>query len=160
MPDANPDKAFERYVWTDPGVCNNCFRRCKEIHEAEREVGIAVETVQESYRTPEGELAQDSFEQDEYGAIQTHEPRTTCSTCGSIGLLCQRDTYSKAEVGELAERIANRLIENDVPCHVDATRRLAVKAKAKCNIQGKDREIFEGAAAFGIRQARNRPSSA
>lgn len=149
-----PDRAFERYVWQNHEICNNCFVRCQITYEATRERGVAVETVRETHRTPDGTLAQEAFDHDDYGALRTHEPRTTCAECGSVRLLTQRDTYSKAEMVTLAGRIANRLIEQDIACHIDATKRLAGRAKSKCDVQGRDREIFERAVAFGIQQAR------
>lgn len=36
-----PDSVFERLVWTNPEVCNNCFQRCRRVTTVEGEEGDA-----------------------------------------------------------------------------------------------------------------------
>lgn len=150
----SPDRVFERFVWSNPEICNNCFQQCKRVTavDGSDDQGGARRTYHD--RTEHGVVGYDDVAHDEHGALHTYVARTTCADCGSVGLLNQRETLSKRAMIDLVDPLAARLEEQDVAVDAEATRRLIARLKSESAVQGRDREIFEGAVAFGVRWAR------
>lgn len=149
----HPDRAFERLVWSNPEVCNNCFQRCKRVTRVHGQ-GVDAATSRTYHdRTEHGVVGYDEVAHDDHGALRTYVPRTTCADCGSVGLLNQRETLSKRAMLDLVEPLVARLEEEGVDVDAEATRRLIDRLKSESAVQGHDREIFEAAVAFGVRWA-------
>lgn len=147
----NPGQAFRHLIWENPEICSNCFARCKHIDTLETpDWGNDNQPSSTSWRTPQGEIGYDTDVHDDYGAIQTHEPRTTCSRCGSVRLLADDDTLSREQVEHHIREIAARLTEDGHSVNESRMLRFARLVKRVPELQRKDFEIFVGAVYYGL----------
>jgi hypothetical protein len=153
----NATRAFERHVWQNPEICNNCFSRCKQIYTDQHQTSLAGDgtDVEAHYRTSEGSIGYDVEDIDEYGARKIHRPKTTCENCGSVRLLAHEDTLSQREALERVDDLAARLVEQDIPVNVDVLRRAVRQLKGHEALAGRDRDIFERATKLAIQHAQS-----
>lgn len=153
----NAARAFERHVWQNPEICNNCFSRCKQIYTDSHATSLAGDgaDVEEHYRTDAGSIGYDAEDIDEYGARRIHRPKTTCENCGSVRLLAHEDTLSQREVLERVDDLAARLVEQDISVNVDVLRRAVRQLKSHEALAGRDRDIFGRATKLAIQYAQS-----
>lgn len=151
-----PNRAFERYIWTNPGICNNCFRRVKTLHQGPtKTLGDEQTTIEETERTDAAVWGIDKIVHDEYGALATRPSRTTCKACGSVGLNADPQTLSRREALTRLDRLVERCREAKLPVAVDLMRKVVRKAKSRPSLQDhRDREIFAVAVEASIRHHR------
>jgi len=145
--DVVPARVFERYLWTNPEVCSECFARIRTEHEFTRDQWG--NTVTELDRADSGVQGYDNVNG---GGV--YLPRTFCEECGGRGR-ADPDTDSKVQATRRASRIANRLEEQDIPVDSRALRRAVRKLKAKPELEALDREIYERATKIAVRRAQS-----
>lgn len=151
-PTPEPSAAFTKHLWNHPGICNNCFARCKQIHElASPEWGTDNRPTEEHSRIGDGVLGHDEVVHDAYGELVTHPPRTTCDRCGSIRLLADDQSLSKTELLGCVESMADRLVEDGLEVNRRVMRKWTRIAKSVSTLDGYDREILAGAVELGLR---------
>lgn len=140
--DVIPSRVFERYIWTNPEVCSECFARIRTEHTLTRDQWG--NTVTELDRAGSGIQGYDNVNG---GGV--YLPRTFCEECGGRGH-ADPDTDSKVQATQRAGRIVTRLEEQDIPVAARAVRRAARKLKAKPELEALDREIYERATKLGV----------
>ena len=143
--DVIPAKVHERYLWTNPETCNECYSRLRTIHEFERNDWGDV--VEERRRSGAGVLGYD----DDAGESSMH-PATFCEECGGRGR-AHDETDTKLTAVRRATRITKRLEEQDIPVDGVTLRRAARRLKEHDELQGLDREIYERATKLAVRRA-------
>lgn len=155
----DPDHPFTTAVWDDPEVCNHCFRRCKRITRASyRSKGTGtVHPVEHHDRTPDGTLGIDERDRGHSGRIREPLPRTTCSHCGSVRLLAQRETLSLDQALDRVPELVARLDEAGHDTSEEAAFAVIREFKSRQALQGLDREMFEMAVEKAIEWAGRLP---
>jgi len=143
--DVVPSRTFERYLWTNPEVCSECFARIRTEHELT--VDDWGNTVTELDRAGAGIQGYDNVNG---GGV--YLPRTFCEECGGRGH-ADPDTDSKVQATRRAGRIAERLKEQDIPVVARALRRAVRTLKAKPELEAMDREIYERATKLAVQRA-------
>lgn len=143
--DVVPAKVHERYLWTNPETCNECYARLRTIHEFERNAWG--DTVEERRRSGAGVLGYD----DDQGENAMH-PATFCEECGGRGR-AHPETDSKRQAARRAYRIVERLEEQGIPVDKVALPAAVRQLKSKEAIQGMDREIYARATKIAVRRA-------
>jgi len=144
----NPADAFEQLLWANPEVCSNCFTRCRDIRDHGRPVGARGDVTYPSHtstRTPDGIQGRDVTTHDDHGAIKTHQARTTCANCGSVGLLATDDSLSREEAVGRIDTIADRLEEDGWQVDRDRARSYVSVNKRAEALTNLDWEIFAAA---------------
>lgn len=137
----NPARAFERYLWTNPETCNECFARLREIDEVELDDwGNVAQLI---------ELTDDAVRGWDDDATGVFHPATFCNECGSRGC-AHPETDTKTQATRRAYRIAERLREQDIPVAVDVLLTATRQLKSDERIQGFDREIYARATKLAI----------
>ena len=145
--DVLPARVFERYLWTNPEVCSECFARIRTEHELT--VDDWGNTVTELDRSGSGIQGYDNVNG---GGV--YLPRTFCEDCGGRGR-ADPDTDSKLQATRRASRIADRLDERDIPVDRPALRRAVRKLKANPELEALDKEIYECATKIAVRRAQS-----
>lgn len=147
-----PADAFEQRIWTNPGICSNCFTRCKEITPTgASEWGN--KPTEHHDRTPDATIDTEKFDHDRYGALYSTAPRTVCENCGTIRLLADDDTLSKKELHQAATTIAERLEEDGYGVNRRQMRLFINVIKRVPLFNDYDFEILAGAVYYGITHA-------
>ena len=142
-----PARVFERYLWTNPEVCSECFARIRTEHELT--VDDWGNTVTELDRFGSGIRGYDNVNG---GGV--YLPRTFCEDCGGRGH-ADPETDSKLQATRRATQIAARLDERNIPVDSRALRRAVRKLKAKPELEALDREIYERATKIAVRRAQS-----
>lgn len=151
-----PSEAFTQLIWNNPEVCNNCFRRCKEVSAGEyRDANTGdSHSVEDHQRTEDGTIGYALRSPEAWGrAKDTAEPRTTCEKCGSVGLVADDDDHSTEELVQRSRRIAKRLEEDGCDVSLDRMLKWVRVAKSVSVLSGFDREVLAGAVEIGVRNA-------
>jgi hypothetical protein len=149
-------EAFAQLIWHNPEVCNNCFRRCKEVSSGEyRDANTGeMHSVEDHQRTEDGDIGYALRSPEAWSrAKDTAQPRTTCKECGSVGLIAEDDDHSTEELLMRTRRIAERLQENDCDVNVSRMCKWVRVAKSVSVLSGFDREVLAGAVEIGVRNA-------
>ncbi len=166
------DRIFRRYVFSNPGICSNCFRTLKSDHRriAWGTTGHDVEpkatraTVERFHATEPGEIGPEGpiipYSYDEAGAenaeIATYPVRTVCEDCGAIAGRADSDPLSRREALRRTEALAARLHELGEPVDIDHLKHAVGHLKSLERFTSKDTEVFEAATTVCIRRARAR----
>lgn len=137
-------RAFERRVWTNPEICNDCFERIKRVTERPMKWDREVE---EHHRTEDATLGHDEVSDGVFRG------RTFCDTCGGRGRVLDRD-HSLDEVLDRIPTLATRMIEEGVPVDVDDLFTFVRRFKTVDGLQGEDRELYEAAVWFAVERSR------
>jgi len=140
-----PGHVFERYLWTNPEVCSECFAWIRTEHELT--VDDWGKTVTELNRSRSGIQGYDNVNG---GGV--YLPRTFCEECGGRGHADPKPD-SKIRATRRASRIGDRLEEQEIPVDGPALRRAVRKLKAKPELEAFDREIYERATKIAVRRA-------
>lgn len=141
----NEHHVFGSYIWSNPGICNNCFARMKDIAVPWKEQyrpSIRPALAEEHYIAEDGERGHDVQHQDDYGAKADYRSRVTCSRCGSVGGRAETDELSISEAVNRVPRLVKRLEEEGFDVREDRLKESVIRAKSKEKLQGYDREIF------------------
>lgn len=142
------DRAFERRIWTHPGICSECYQRIKRIHT--RQGKWAGREIDVHTRTDDAILGYDDTDAD-----GVFHPRTFCRRCGGRGE-CHSDILPMdVMVGRLGT-LADRLAEEGVRLDRDSLYAFVRRFKAVDSLQGSDRELYEAAVWFAIERQRGR----
>ena len=143
--DVVPSRVFERYLWTSPESCSECFARIRTAHTMTRDQWG--NTVTELDRSDSGIQGYDNVNG---GGV--YLPRTFCEECGGRGR-ADPDTDSKVQAARRASRIVDRLEEQDIAVDARALRRAVRTLKAKPELEAMDREIYERATKIAVKRA-------
>lgn len=152
----SPQRAFERYIWTNAEICSGCFTRVREIDEIEYGTDRHPRPYVDVATTDEGEYGYDVENPPATVVSQTpnHIPRIVCLDCGSVGALADSEVLSKDESLSRVPALHERLAEEGIDSNIEAMYTLVRKAKSNPNVVSKDREIFENAVALGVKYAK------
>ena len=150
-----PQRAFERYLWTNPEVCSGCFTRVREVDEVDYGNTRHPRPYVDVKTTAQGTYGYDTVTPPATVVSRTpqHVPRIVCLDCGSVGALADDETLSKDESLSRVPAMHERLAEEGIDSNIEAMYTLVRKAKSNPNVVSKDREIFENAVALGIKHA-------
>jgi len=143
--DVVPGRVFERYLWTNPEVCSECFARVRTEHELT--VDDWGTTVTELNRSGSGIQGYDNVNG---GGV--YLPRTFCEECGGRGR-ADPAPDSKVQATRRASCIGDRLEEQDIAVDRPALRRAVRTLKSKPDLVGLDREIYERATKIAVGRA-------
>jgi len=151
----DPKTAFREQIWVNDELCNNCFRRCREIvtgtycdATTREEHGVTQE-----FRTSDGEVGYALIDI-EAAAQRVPRARTTCSGCGSVGLLNQADDpLSTAAMGQRVDRIADYLEAGGYAVDREKMHALVNELKDLTPFAGRDYDIFCAVVEKGLRAA-------
>lgn len=144
-----PDRIFRRYVFEDPAVCSNCFRRIKNEHR----------------RVLWGSLGNDKDAHDEipdyvdadrdaYGELAVYPARTVCDDCGSVAGRGDDASMSKRDAVRRTEALADRLEEIGEPVDRTDLKYCVGHLKSQERFASYDTECFEAATTVCVRRAR------
>lgn len=166
-----PDSAFDRAIWHNACVCNNCLRRVKDVEAAT--LGMGNHDVEAHTRTPNATLDQDEriveYVDGATGSERRGEagesirrpgpkrvavPRTTCTNCGHIGCWAEDKDRSRIDATRLCKRIFPWLRELGVEHDRKTIAKYVWRAKGDPDEQGSDVEIFRDAVAAGVKAER------
>lgn len=149
---------FEQ-IYTDPGVCSNCFRRISVGLELVRPQGgrdSGLDTERVSWRTPDG--CQGEALDDPPDSVPSVLPlargATTCASCGSVdGLaLWEGDRQlSQREALRRVDPLIERLRDRDLAVSESHLRTCVWRGKSRSAWQGYDKAIFAAAVTVGLR---------
>lgn len=145
--DVVPARVFERYLWTNPEVCSECFARIRTEHTMTRDQWG--NTVTELDRADAGIQGYDNVNG---GGV--YLPRTFCEDCGGRGH-ADPETDSKIQATRRATQIVARLDERNIPVDARALRRATRVLKSKPELEALDREIYERATKIAVRRAQS-----
>ena len=137
-------RAFERRVWTNPEICNECFERIKRVTERPMKWDREVE---EHHRTEEASLGHAEL------AEGVFRGRTFCDCCGGRGHCLDQD-HSLEEMVDRVPTLATRMIEEGVAVDVDDLFTFVRRFKSVDGLQGEDRELYEAAVWFAVERSR------
>lgn len=146
-PQIRADRAFERRVWTNVEICNQCFQRIKRV--AIRPGKWDDREVEEHYPTDDSVPGQDD---NDTGVFR---PRTFCETCGGRGRVHYQDASLDGLVGRVPA-LSRRLAEESVQHDRDALYAFLRKVKRLDSLQGQDRELLEAATWYAVERDRGR----
>jgi len=168
LQDVAPERPFERYVETDPLICNGCFAR---VQPEERD-GITVETegvIGERVTTdpdaPAPVLDRHERTHDvadrvvgtepirDHSARYDWQPYDHCPACGREGLQSPSDPLSIEAASRRALRLSTRLHERGLKHDWRLVVWFVRRAKRQETLAGKDREIAANAVAFALSQS-------
>jgi len=168
--DLDPEQVFERYVETDPSICNHCFHRPLPEEtdgidiESKGVIGERVRTDDEPpapkigdhehVHKSDGERVIGTEPAAEHSAIYDWQPRPTCPECGSVGMCSPDDTLSIRAASLRAIRLSKRLFERGIAHNGNRLVWFVRKAKRNEDAAGKDREIASNAVTFAIKNPR------
>ncbi|MFC7202879.1 hypothetical protein ACFQJC_05080 [Haloferax namakaokahaiae] len=153
-----PERAFERYIWTQPGICNRCYSRMSRdgrlradgVHG--HDVHIHDQFGEQTVRDEDGRVTGVEHV-GEHGVDRTHSEHTCCNNCGSIAGRAPDETQSRLDLVRRVAPIADRLNEEGIGVSRRVMRRTVWELKSDDRIQGMDREILERATKLGIKHA-------
>lgn len=161
-----PDRIFQRYIFSNPEVCSNCFRRLKSDHVriAWGETGHDQEPqatrleAARSHETGPGEIGPEGpiieTREVDNTAISKYPVRTVCECCGAVAGRADDDPLSRREALQRAEHLANRLEEIGEPVDVGLLKHLVAHLKSREKFSSFDTECFEAATTVAVRDAR------
>ena len=130
----DPERAFERYIETDPSICNQCFRR----PSPEQTDGTDVES--------KGRYELGGT----YSALYHWTPEDFCPDCGAKGLLARDETLSIEAASHRAIRLSVRLHERQLAHDWRLLVWFVRQAKRTDGIHTKDRDIAARAVEFAL----------
>ncbi len=145
------DRVFERRIWTNPEICNECFQRLFDVREIEtpdRE-GSWGRTIEERYPTDDAVHGHDEVKE---GVFRS---RPFCETCGGRGHCLDRD-HSLEELVDRVPALTSRVAEEGVAVDVDSVYTFVRRFGSVPELQGEDRELLEAAIWFGVERSRGR----
>lgn len=125
---------FERYIETDPSVCNGCFSR------------PLPETTDGTQVEPMGRYQLGG----EHSAKYRWEPWETCPECGQLGLSAPEETLSIKAATERALQLSHRLHERRIPHDWRHLVWFVRRAKRREVLAAKDRDIAASAVEFAV----------
>lgn len=147
LPD--PEDAFEEVIEKDPEICMTCFTRYREWIEHSHML-----LHDEELPTEDGSYNEHVTEHDEYGAIRTHRPRTTCENCGAVGGGPPDRARSRREALQVVPALADRLKEAGYDKCENTLRYAIRELKSRPEIQrDDDREIYRRAVKVALKHA-------
>jgi len=173
--DLQPADVFERAIWTNSDICNNCFARVRTVDETSIWVGKNDQKRMDwEYRdrTRHSQLDHDVDAKGETGLIATRdkdgrvigsEPinthsaryrettRTTCLRCGSVGCRATDHTLSRREALRRVDPLVERLREQDIDIDHRRLRSAVRYYKSSDKWQGFDFETFAAAVRIAVR---------
>lgn len=141
------DRAFERRIWTNAEICNECYQRIKRIDL--RPGKWDGREVEEHHRTDDAVAGQDD---DNTGVFR---PRTFCEDCGGRGHVLYQDASLDRLLGHLPT-LSQRLDEEGVAHDLSALYAGVRKLKGIAAVQGQDRELVEAAVWYAVERHRGK----
>lgn len=142
---------FQRHLWYNPAVCNNCFSRIRDRYTIWKEqypVRLRPALADEyTLQAEDGETGYDVV--DVADGISISFPRTTCGNCGSVGGKSQAETKSTSELLDCVDNISDRLDEQGLDVDESVMYDVVRKGKERETLQGYDREILAAAVRVG-----------
>ncbi len=147
----DPEQAFERYVETDPMVCNSCYERVEAVEgsnvESKAAVGEVVTRHDDGRATGIEPLRESS-------AAYDWQPWDHCPECGQLGLVSPDETLSVDRAQRRTIPLSRRLTERGIPHRWRLLLWFVTKAKRREDLAGKDRDIAARAVEFAVRESR------
>ena len=170
-----PEDVYHERVGSNPRICNNCFRRYKDVydppgeaywreHAARTHNGWSTESLRDVVATHTIRATTD-------GAVVNAAPATTwrgepecrgrpawgCEACGVIDGVADMTPRETSAFLETAERLFDRLAEQDIDVAEEAFFATARAYKTDPDHGGTDYENYERAVAAGVRGRIDRP---
>ena len=161
-----PLAVYDRCIVQNPCVCNNCFRRYKDVEEPpdadDRQFwsdhacrtsngwshGTLMEiTTRRTVRaTTDGDVVNAHEIVDRHGnCVRERRPAWVCEACGAIDGVAEAAAMPKDELWDAVERLSDRLAEQNVAHDETVLVETALELKTTSETAAKDFEILERA---------------
>ena len=147
----DPEQVFERYVETDPMVCNACFRRVEAADGANVESKGSVGEV--TTRDPDGRATGTEPLRESSAAIDW-QPWEHCPECGQLGMVSPDETLSVDRAQRRTIPLSRRLAKRGIRHRWRLLLWFVTKAKRREDLAGKDRDIAARAVEFAVSASR------
>jgi len=149
MATLDPAHVFERYVETDPGICNACYERVPREETGGTNVEAKGRTGLVATRDDDGRV-DGVAHADDHSARYHWEGWDVCPRCGELGLASPDDPLPIGRAVERTVPLSRRLAEREIPHKWRHLAWFVHRAKRREAIASKDRDITARAVEWAV----------